>query len=190
LLRPITLLTVEDQIAYQAMINVVAERLHPKVKHRYSKEVFGHTLAGKSSIWFYKKWKTCYAGFNAAARRAFEEGFVYAAHFDLAAFYDSLDHGVLCHFLKVLRCDKDFLDLLVRCLNTWTSTQGSIYHNHGIPQGPINSGLLSALSHPVKTTGRARIVVGTTGRIKFSYIHRARKLVRTAVKELAGMNKW
>ncbi len=143
LLRPITLLTVEDQIAYQAMINVVAERLHPKVKHRYGNEVFGHLLAGKTSIWFYKKWQACYASFNAAARRCFNDGFVYAARFDLTAFYDSLDHGVLCHFLKVLRCDKDFLDLLVRCLNTWTSTQGSIYHNHGIPQGPISSGLLS-----------------------------------------------
>jgi len=73
----------------------------------------------------------------------FSEGLVYAASFDLTAFYDSLDHGVLCHFLKGLRCDQDFLDLLVRCLNTWTSTQGSIYHNHGIPQGPISSGLLS-----------------------------------------------
>lgn len=143
LLRPITLLTVEDQIAYQAMINVVAERLHPKVKHRYGKLVFGHLLAGKTSVWFYKKWRTCYANFNAAARRAFEEGFVYAAHFDLAAFYDSLDHGVLCHFLQGLRCDKDFLDLLAHCLNTWTSTQGRIYHNHGIPQGPVSSGLLS-----------------------------------------------
>jgi retron-type reverse transcriptase len=32
LLRPITLLTVEDQVVYQAMVNVAAERLHPKVK--------------------------------------------------------------------------------------------------------------------------------------------------------------
>jgi hypothetical protein len=143
LLRPITLLTVEDQITYQAMVNVVAERLHPKVKHRYGKEVFGHLLAGKASVWFYRKWQTSYAHFNAAARRAFKEGFVYSAHFDLTAFYDSLDHGVLCHFLTGLRCDKDFLELLARCLNTWTSTQGSIFHNHGIPQGPLSSGLLS-----------------------------------------------
>ena len=48
----------------------------------------------------------------------------------------------------------------------------------------------SALSHPVKTQGKARTVVGATGRIKFSYINRARKLVRAAVKELAAMKKW
>lgn len=143
LLRPLTLLTVEDQVVYQAMINVVADRLHPRVKHRYNKEVFGHLLAANSGVWFYQKWKASYARFNWAARRAFADGFVYAARFDLTAFYDSLDHGVLCHFLKALKCDKDFLDLLVRCLNTWTSTLGSIYHNHGIPQGPLGSGLLS-----------------------------------------------
>src|SRR4029077_6615648 len=33
--------------------------------------------------------------------------------------------------------------VLARCLNTWTSTKGTIYHNHGIPQGPLSSGLLS-----------------------------------------------
>src|SRR5262249_32897842 len=99
LLRPITLLTVEDQITYQAMVNVVAERLHPKVKHLYGKEVFYHLLDGKGSLWFYQKWKKCYAQYNSAARQAFDAGFVYTARFDLTAFYDSLDHGVLCHFL-------------------------------------------------------------------------------------------
>jgi hypothetical protein len=143
LLRPITLLTVEDQIVYQAMVNIIADRLYPKVRGRYNREVFGHLLAPRTCIWFYQKWQSSYARFNWAARRAFADGFVYAARFDLTAFYDSLDHGVLCHFLKALRCDKDFLDLLVKCLNTWTSTQGRIYHNHGIPQGPLSSGLLS-----------------------------------------------
>ena len=161
LLRPITLLTVEDQVVFQAMVNVVAVRLHPKVKARYNREVFGHLLAARPSVWFYQKWKSSYARFNWAARRAFADGFVYSAKFDLTAFYDSLDHGVLSHFLKDLRCDEDFLQLLINCLNTWTSTQGSIYHNHGIPQGPISSGLLSEVvlqhfdqNHRVPTTVR------------------------------------
>jgi hypothetical protein len=48
----------------------------------------------------------------------------------------------------------------------------------------------SALSHPVKTKGKARIVVGKTRRIRFGYLRRARKLVRAAVKELAATMKW
>ena len=41
-LRAYTLLAIEDQITYQALANIVAERLAPKVRHRYRKQVFGH----------------------------------------------------------------------------------------------------------------------------------------------------
>ena len=142
-LRPFSLLTVEDQIAYQALVNVVAERLHPKVKHRYRREVFGHLYAGRGGTWFYQKWQKSYAAFNEAAREAFAAGFRFTAKFDLTAFYDSLDHGVLCHFLEQLRLDEYFTALLTKCLCHWTSAQGEIFHNHGIPQGPLSSGLLA-----------------------------------------------
>ena len=33
-------LTIEDKIVYQAVVNVIAERLYPRVKNRYYKEVF------------------------------------------------------------------------------------------------------------------------------------------------------
>jgi hypothetical protein len=42
-----------------------------------------------------------------------------------------------------LRLDEDFTGLLRRCLCHWTSAQGEIFHNHGIPQGPLSSGLLA-----------------------------------------------
>ena len=48
----------------------------------------------------------------------------------------------------------------------------------------------SALSHPVKTKGKARVVVGATGRIKFSYLNRAKKLVRAMLAELESKKKW
>jgi hypothetical protein len=142
-LRPFSLLTVEDQVVYQAMMNVVAERLYPKVRHRCRREVFGHLYAGRGGTWFYQKWQDSYAAFNKAAREAFAEGFRFTAKFDLTAFYDSLDHGVLCHFLEELRLDEEFTDLLTKCLCHWTSAQGEIFHNHGIPQGPLSSGLLA-----------------------------------------------
>ena len=43
--RPISLLSVEDQVVYQAAVNLVAERLQPRVVHRYNKQVFGHLYA-------------------------------------------------------------------------------------------------------------------------------------------------
>jgi len=156
-LRPFSLLTVEDQIVYQATANIVAEKLLPKVKHHYNKTVFGHLYAGKNSQWFYKKWQDSYKAFNESARKAFNDGFKYSASFDLTACFDSLDHGVLCHFLKPLRIEKEFCDYLSMWLGSWTATDKDIYHNHGLPQGPQPSGLLSevVLSHfdTLKITG-------------------------------------
>ena len=143
ILRPYSLLTVEDQIVYQAALNLIAERLYPHVVQRYNKSVFGHLYAGKSSTWFYRKWTDGYKSFNRATKQAFADGYVYAASFDLTACYDSLDHRVLKHFLGKLGLDSDFCARLAEWLEKWTATGRGIFHNHGIPQGPLSSGLLS-----------------------------------------------
>lgn len=143
ILRPFTLLTIEDQIVYQAMTNVVAENLWPKVKQRYNKQVFGHQYAGPSSTWFYRKWSDGYKAFNHSAEKAFAEGYIWAASFDLTAFYDSIDHNVLRHMLDVIGLDPEFCAELTKLLNRWTATTTQIYHNHGIPQGPLSSGMIS-----------------------------------------------
>lgn len=143
ILRPYTLLGIEDQIVYQAMTNVVAERLHPRIRSKYNHQVFGHQYAGSSSLWFYRRWTDGYKAFNKAAETAFANGYVWTASFDLTAFYDSIDHNVLRHMLKELGLDHDFCMELTRLLNKWTATTTQIYHDHGIPQGPLSSGLIS-----------------------------------------------
>jgi hypothetical protein len=149
ILRPYSLLTVEDQIVYQAAINLIAEKIFPKVKHHYNIQVFGHLYAGKSSTWFYRKWSDGYKAFNDGAREAFSDGFQYTASFDLTACYDSLDHHVLKHFLKKFGLDQKFCEQLSSWLEVWTATEKGIFHRHGIPQGPLSSGLLAevVLSH-------------------------------------------
>jgi hypothetical protein len=108
ILRPYTILTVEDQIVYQALVNVIAERLAPKMRNSYLTQTFGHIYAGKTSQWFYRRWNDGYKAFNQATRAAFNRGLVYAASFDLTACYDSLDHAVLCHFLTQLGIEQEF----------------------------------------------------------------------------------
>lgn len=149
ILRPYSLLTVEDQLVYQAAVNLVAEKLFPRVNHRYNKLVFGHLYAGKNSTWFYRKWSDGYKAFNDGARQAYADGFTYTASFDLTACYDSLDHGVLRYFLDKLGLDREFCKQLTDWLEVWTATDRGIFHSHGIPQGPLPSGLLSevVLSH-------------------------------------------
>ena len=157
ILRPLSLLSVEDQIVYQAAVNLIAEKLQPRVVQRYNKQVFGHLYAGKTATWFYRKWSDGYKAFNEAARTAFADGYIETASFDLTACYDSLDHGVLRHFLEKLGLDPEFCRKVTEWLEKWTATDRKIFHNHGIPQGPLSSGLLSevVLSHfdELKVTG-------------------------------------
>ncbi len=143
ILRPYTLLNIEDQIVYQSLANIVAEHLYPRVRNKYNRQVFGHLYAGCSSLWFYRKWSDGYKAFNKAAETAFNNGFVWTASFDLTAFYDSIDHNVLCYMLKDIGLDQDFCSTLTHMLSKWTATSTQIYHDHGIPQGPLSSGLIS-----------------------------------------------
>lgn len=143
ILRPYTLLNIEDQIVYQAMANIVAEKLSRHVRHRYNKQVFGHLYAGTGSMWFYRKWSDGYKAFNTAAEDAFKNGYTWTASFDLTAFYDSIDHSVLRHMLSEIDIDEDFAQRLTQFLVQWTATSTQIYHHHGIPQGPLSSGLIA-----------------------------------------------
>ena len=143
ILRPYSLLTIEDQIAYQAAANLIAEALFPRARARYLIEVFGHLYAGKTSSWFYRKWSDGYRAFNDAAIAAFRSGHRFTASFDLTACYDSIDHKVLQHFLLDLRLSREFSDILLGWLSTWTATDRNIFHGHGIPQGPLPSGLMA-----------------------------------------------
>jgi retron-type reverse transcriptase len=143
ILRPITLLTIEDQIVYQAFANIVGEALHPHVRHRYKTQVFGHLFAGPTNTWFYKKWSEGYAAFNDAARDAFSHGYTWTASFDLTAFYDSIDHHVLRQMLASVGLEHEFCVTFTDMLEQWTATNTKIVHHHGIPQGPISSGIIS-----------------------------------------------
>ena len=149
ILRNYTLLEIEDQIAYQAVANVIAEQMFHRVRPRYLKQVFGHLYAGKGSNWFYRKWSTGYAAFNKAAIEAHSAGNIFAASFDLTAFYDSIDHRVLQHFLEDFGVKREIVLSLQEWLSTWTGTEAQILQGHGIPQGPLSSGLIAetVLSH-------------------------------------------
>jgi hypothetical protein len=117
----------------------------PKVKRRYYKTIFGHLYAGKNSLFFYKDWRKGHNKFSDAIRKVHDQGFLYTATFDLTACYDSIDHSVLGYFLQDLGIQKEFVNLLCDYLKLWTasSTEKKIYQGHGIPQGPLSSGLLS-----------------------------------------------
>jgi len=145
ILRPYTLLSIEDQIVYQALANVIAPKLHAVTKGRYLKSVFSNLYAGSNSDFFYLDWRKGYHEFSRTYIKYVKEGWKYAATFDLTACYDSIDHGVLEHELLELGLDREFSAKVVSLLRKWTTCSNGelIEKQHGIPQGPMTSGLIA-----------------------------------------------
>lgn len=146
-LRPVTLLGVEDQIVYQALTNVIAEQMKSKVKRYYNKKNYGTLYSGRRDFFFYVPWEIGYTKFTNAIRDGYHSGYSYIASFDLTACFDSIDHNVLKHMLSQYSLEREFCDYLCNLLKIWsaTATSGSnpVFQEHGIPQGPMASGLIA-----------------------------------------------
>ena len=151
LLRHKSILSVGDLLAYQAIVNVIADRLYPKIKSRYGVSVFGNLYSGPKSQFFMRDWRISYQAFNNANRKAFASGTVWLAQFDFASFYDSIGHQVLSTILQEqFGVGSDLSATLVQLLGHWSSAaEGDgkslprIYLEHGIPQGPQPSPILA-----------------------------------------------
>ena len=150
MLRPLTVLTVRDQIVYQALAIPIAEALHLKVSARYGETTFGHLYNGsRKNGCFYSDWRKGYRAYNMASRSAHQQGYRYLVTFDLTACYDSIDHTLLLDEIQDLGADERFRALLRECLRCWTqvpardSRKAPRRHGHGIPQGPLPSGIMS-----------------------------------------------
>jgi hypothetical protein len=141
-LRPLALLTVRDQIVYQALVNVVANKFRTTQRALKNKKTFGAIYAGATSPFFYRNWRYSYRAFNAATVASFDRGRDYYSEFDLVSFYEIIDHNILRGILRKKNLSEDFLDLLFRCISKWTTNSTAELH-HGIPQGPLSSAFLA-----------------------------------------------
>ena len=73
-------------------------------------------------------------------KQNFKNGEIFTAHFDLAAFYDTIDHNTLT--IPVMRKNNtQYGELLKNALITWSNTTDTKSKKilHGIPQGPVAS---------------------------------------------------
>ena len=151
LLRHWSLLSIGDLIVYQAIVNVIADHLYPCVRSRYGVSVFGNIYSGPKNKFFMRDWRRSYQGFNNANRASFYSGFTWLAQFDFASFYDSIGHHTLSTILQEqYAVGADLCTLLSRYLNKWSNASYGdskklprLYLEHGIPQGPLPSVLLS-----------------------------------------------
>ncbi len=142
--RPITLLCIEDQIVLQALANMFAERLQArrlKLEHRC---VFSNIVQqNDSSIFFIHDWRVSYSKFQSRIAENFNAGYCWIAHFDLAAYYDTICHDLLLRTAFPRTSDDENRRRIMEWLKKWSSEPISSGHGHGIPQGPIASDYLA-----------------------------------------------
>lgn len=143
--RPITFLHLDDLIVYQALANIIAKKFNKEKERVEFRNVFSNILNRNSNtnIFFFKKWQEGYGKFIKKIKEYYNDGNKWVGHFDLAAYYDTIDHKVLSEQIS-RNTYQNFTDLLKKCLGEW-STHKNNKLNHGIPQGPLPSSLIAEI---------------------------------------------
>jgi hypothetical protein len=140
--RPITFLHLDDQIVYQAIANIIAEKLWQQRLEVQGVTTFSNlfNLSGKRSIFFFHSWQDGYRRYLKRIKELYSQGNTWVAHFDLAAYYDTIDLQLLAKQVSAKSYD-NFTNFIVETISKWTTHKSTKLH-HGIPQGPSASSLI------------------------------------------------
>jgi len=142
--RPISLLCLEDQIVYQAIANLYAEKVRDRRQNLIGKSVYSNWLGKKNHPEFFlRDWKLGFSSLRTRMIYWYKKGYSFMMEFDLAAFYDTIPHDLLLKVIAPKGGNSELIDFISKCLKTWTSEMKSYEHGHGIPQGPIASDFLA-----------------------------------------------
>lgn len=142
--RPLTLLSLEDQILLQAIANLFEKKLAHRRKKLQLSCIFSNMLQGeKNSVFFLKDWHEAYRIFQEKIKEYFRDGFKWVAHFDLAAFYDTISHEPLLDMAFTKKGEDETKSRILDWFKKWSSDKTNFACRHGIPQGPIASDFLA-----------------------------------------------
>ena len=123
--RMFSLLDIEDMIVYQALANIVIPVFSRKRKCLERKNVFSHLFCNdiNSNIVLFEKWKEGYLAYKQNIAKNFNNGLKFTAHFDLAAYYDTIDHNsLLNNFIQEKEdMENGIRALLNECLGRWSN---------------------------------------------------------------------
>lgn len=142
--RPVSLLTIDDQIVLQAIANVFAAKLRQRRAAVEGLTVFSNLLdPSADSKFFIQDWHRTYLRFQRRCLAHFTAGRRWVAHFDLAAFYDTISHELLIRTVSPRGGYRNVWQVVSAWLKVWSSTRDGKPFHHGIPQGPVASDFLA-----------------------------------------------
>lgn len=139
-LRPMAILAVSDRIVYQAIANVVAERARPMLSTIANRQSYANVLSNPGKKTMFMAWKKQYHLFQNKFQSLYQEGNVWLAETDMAAFYETIDQSRLIKYLR----DEELLDELTsehleKYLPIWASVKKGEPIHRGLPQGCLAS---------------------------------------------------
>ena len=141
--RPITLLSVEDQIIWQALANFLQRKCRVR-RDKVEERVVYSNLYNPNEIFFFKSWKICYRNFQNKIKEVYENR-KWVVNFDLAAFYDTISHDHILKLVNPRDLNSDICVFIKEILHAWSAEKSTHTFSHGIPQGPIASSCISEL---------------------------------------------
>src|SRR6266851_939194 len=133
--RTAHLLSVEDHVAYQAVVSSVAQR----IDRRLPKSVFSARLSKKPRE-FTLDSRSQWLAWKGEVARALRSGTPWMLKTDLTAYFDTIHHQRLAEDLRTINASPDAIAALERMLGEWSQHRG-----YGIPQGPEASRVLGNL---------------------------------------------
>lgn len=145
-LRTMSLMAVPDVIVYQALVNVIADRVHPYLVTHENQHVLGNLYAGTGKRWMLRPWKQQYTRFVNRVEKLYYAGNSWIASTDIVAFYDTIDHARLLSLVrKYCGEEQRFEEKFRECLATWSAHNAKVTMSRGIPQGSNASDFLANL---------------------------------------------
>lgn len=146
--RPISYIGFEALLIYQAIANKLVESFYENISRNYDKITFGHHFNNDfQSKFVFKRWKSRWKCYQAESKILIDDrGFNYVVDFDIASFYDSIDHKLLIESLRE-NLDNNLIDILLSILRLshFDFKHIKAGSGSGIPQGPIASTILSEI---------------------------------------------
>jgi hypothetical protein len=142
LIRPGSLLTIDDNIVYSALSQECYKRILSQISWSQNTIDFAYIITeenSKSNDWY----KSQLLGWNLFREKSIEKlksNFQYVIVTDLTGFYENIDIPILISDLRTSGVDNDIVNELSKCLNRWTQV-----NNKGLPQSNSASDILAKL---------------------------------------------
>jgi Reverse transcriptase (RNA-dependent DNA polymerase) len=142
LIRPGSLLFIDDNISYSALVQECYSKILAQVKWSQNLVDFAYIVTKEnmtSNDWY----KSQLFGWNSFREKSLEkikEGFQYVIVTDLTGFYENIDIPILVSDLRAIGVENEIVNELSKCLNRWTQV-----NNKGLPQSNSASDILAKL---------------------------------------------